>query len=50
MGFLKHWGWQPEHMTLENGSKGGKGSGFVTGGSLTLATLTGLGHMAAVCP
>ena len=31
-------------------SKGGKVSGFFTGGFLTLATLIGLEHMTTSCP
>ena len=30
-------------------SRGGMGSEFVTGGILTLATLTGVGQLAATC-
>ena len=44
-------GCQSEQTTIvEVGNKGRKDSGFVTDGSLTLVTLTGLGQLIAACP
>ena len=36
--------------TVGVGNKGERGSEFITSGFLTLATLTGVGQLAAICP